>query len=88
MDKEERVKIITGIFAECCRYPNVYIEPVEYDFGVVFQIRYLNKGMTYPLTNTELYVGKSVCKYSDYYSIGNHIREKLNIPPDLTVGVL
>lgn len=86
--KNERVEIITGIFAECCRYPNVYIESIQYDWGVVWQFKYLSKYLTHALTNTDLYIGKKTARYSDYYVIGNSIRAKLDIPSDLTLGTL
>lgn len=86
--KNERIEIITDIFAECCRYPNVHIEPIQQYWGVVFQIKYLNQHIVKSLTNEELYIGKKICKYSDYYVIGNSIRNKLGIPPDLTLGTL
>ncbi len=86
--KNERIEIITGIFKESCRFDSVYIEAVPNDFGVAFQFRYLGLLLVYCLTNEELYIGKKTAKYSDYYVIGNSIRDKLGIPPDLTLGTL
>lgn len=86
--KNERIEIITGIFAECCRFDSVYVEAIPNDFGVAFQFRYLGLLLVHCLTNEELYIGKKTCKYSDYYFIGNSIRDKLGIPLDLTLGTL
>lgn len=86
--KDERIEIITKIFAECCRYPNVYIEAITYGWGVLFQVKYLDKYLTQTLTNKELYIGKGRAKFSDYYAIGDSIRAKLDIPADLTLGTL
>jgi hypothetical protein len=86
--KNERMEIITGIFAECCRYPNVYIEAVTHDWGACFQFKHISLALSFCLTNEELYIGKKTCKYSDYYVIGNSIRDKLGIPEDTTLGIL
>ena len=86
--KNKRTEIITSIFAECCRFENVYIEPIQYDWGVVWHIKYLSKYLTYALTNEDLYIGKKTAKYSDYYVIGDSIRAKLDIPKDTKLGTL
>lgn len=86
--KNERIEIITGIFAECCRFDNVFVQPITHDWGIIYHFKYGDKRLVHSLTNEELYIGKKTAKYSDYYVIGNSIRAKLGIPPDLTLGTL